>query len=77
MLISRTNVKPGPCHRCRIIRSFVLLTFMLVILALVGGKRFEAIQFLTPMWFATFIIAIGAIGFLVKLVSWKIFKKPI
>jgi len=48
---------------------------MLVILALVGGKHFEAINFLTPIWFATIIIAIGISGFLIKLISWKIFNK--
>ena len=77
MLITRTNVKPGPCHRCSIIRSFVLFTFMLLILALVGGDRLAVIDFLTPTWFATLIILIGICGFLVKLVSWKIFNKRI
>ena len=69
MLVTRTNVKSGPCHRCRIIRSFVLFTFMLIILALVGGERFAVINFLTPAWFATAIVVIGVTGFLVKLVS--------
>jgi hypothetical protein len=50
---------------------------MLVILALVGGKRLDVIHFLTPAWFATVIIAIGISGFLVKLISWKIFNKRI
>ena len=77
MLITRTNVKPGPCHRCSIIRSFVLFTFMLIILALVGGDRLAVIDFLTPTWFATFIISLGISGFLVKLISWKIFNKRI
>ena len=77
MLITRTNVKPGPCHRCSIIRSFVLFTFMLIILALVGGDKLAMINFLTPAWFATSIILIGISGFLVKLISWKIFNKRI
>ena len=77
MLITRTNVKPGPCHRFSIIRSFVLFTFMLIILALVGGDRLVVIDFLTPTWFAIFIILIGVSGFLVKLISWKIFNKRI
>ena len=77
MLITRTNVKSGPCHRCSIIRSFVLFTFMLIILALVGGDRLAVIGFLTPAWFATAIIVIGICGFLVKLISWKIFNKRI
>ena len=77
MLITRTNVKSGPCHRCSIIRSFVLFTFMLIILALVGGDKLTVIDFLTPAWFATVIILIGISGFLVKLISWKIFHQRI
>ena len=77
MLQTRTDAKSGPCHRCRIIRSFILFTLMIVILAIVAGKQFEAIRFLTPSWFATAIIAIGVSGFLIKLLSWKIFKKII
>jgi len=50
---------------------------MLIILALVGGDRLSVIDFLTPAWFATAIIAIGVCGFLVKLISWKIFNKHI
>ena len=77
MLITRTNVKPGPCHRCSIIRSFVLFTFMLIVAALLGGDKLAVIDFLTPTWFATLIMLIGIIGFLVKLLSWKIFNKRI
>ncbi len=77
MLITRTNVKPGPCHRCSIIRSYVLFTFMLIVLALLGGDKLAVIDFLTPTWFATLIMLIGISGFLVKLLSWKIFNKRI
>ena len=77
MLQTRTDAKSGPCHRCRIIRSFILFTFMLVILAIVGGKRLEVIDFLTPTWFATAIVALGLCGFLIKLISWKLFNKII
>ena len=54
-----------------------MFTFMLVILAIVGGKRLEVINFLTPAWFATAIIALGLVGFLTKLISWKFFDKII
>tara|TARA_B100000925_G_C21872859_1_gene415023 strand:+ start:570 stop:722 length:153 start_codon:yes stop_codon:yes gene_type:complete len=50
---------------------------MLLILALIGGNRLQVIQFLTPTWFASVIIAIGTIGFVVKLISWKFFNKVI
>jgi len=50
---------------------------MLIILALVGGDRLAVIDFLTPTWFATFIVLIGISGFLFKLISWKIFNKHI
>ena len=42
-----------------------------------GGDRLAVIDFLTPTWFATAIILIGISGFLVKLISWKIFNKRI
>ena len=77
MLQTRTDARSGPCHRCRIIRSFIMFTFMLVILAVVGGKRLEVIDFLTPTWFATAIVALGLCGFLIKLISWKLFNKII
>jgi hypothetical protein len=77
MLQTRTDAKSGPCQRCRIIRSFIMFTFMLVILAIVGGKRLEVINFLTPAWFAIAIIALGLCGLLIKLVSWKLFNKII
>ncbi|MEK9745023.1 MAG: hypothetical protein VW499_03075 [Candidatus Puniceispirillum sp.] len=77
MLQTRTDVKSGPCHRCRIIRSYILFTVMLVILALVAGDRFSQIHFLTPAWFATAIVGIGLVGFIVKLISWKLFNKII
>jgi len=50
---------------------------MLIILALVGGDKLAVIDFLTPAWFATVIIFIGISGFLVKLISWKMFNKRI
>jgi hypothetical protein len=50
---------------------------MLVILAIVGGKRLEVIDFLTPTWFATAIVGLGLSGFLIKLISWKLFNKII
>ena len=77
MLQTRTDVKKGPCHRCRIIRSFILFTMMLVILAVVAGDQFSQIHFLTPTWFATAIVVIGLVGFIVKLISWKLFNKII
>ena len=54
-----------------------MFTFMLVVLAIVGGKRLEVIDFLTPAWFATAIIVLGLFGFLIKLVSWKFFNRII
>ena len=77
MLQTRTDIKAGPCHRCRIIRSYILFTMMLVILALVAGDRLSQIDFLTPTWFATAIVVIGLVGFIVKLISWKLFNKII
>ncbi len=77
MIYTKTKATSGPCHRCRIIRSFVMFTVMLVILAVVAGDKFQNFDFLTPGWFAAVIIVVGALVFFIKLISWKIFGKII
>ena len=63
MLQTRTDAKSGPCQRCRIIRSFIMFTFMLVILAIVGGKRLEVINFLTPPGLQQPLLRLGYAAF--------------
>ena len=77
MIYTKTNPSAGPYHRCRIIRSYIMFTLMLVILAVVAGDKFSHINFLTPSWFAAAIVGFGCVSFLVKLISWKFFNKII
>ena len=76
MLQTRTDVKPVPCERCRIIRSFIMFVVMLVLLALVAGDKLAYLNFLTAEFFATVIMFVGCVGFIVKLVYWNFVSKP-
>ena len=75
MLQTRTDVKAVPCERCRIIRSFIMFVIMLVLLALVAGDKLAYLQFLDAELFATLIMIVGIIGFIGKLVHWKLFSQ--
>ena len=71
MLQTRTDVKALPCERCRIIRSFIMFVFMLVLLAVVAGDKLAYLNFLDADFFATLIMVVGGVGFIVKLFYWK------
>ena len=71
MLQTRTDVKAVPCERCRIIRSFIMFVFMLVLLALVAGDKLTYLNFLDAEFFAALIMIVGGVGFIFKLVYWK------
>ena len=75
MLQTRTDVKAVPCERCRIIRSFIMFVILLVLLGLVAGDKLAYLNFLDAEFFATLIIIVGGIGFIVKLVYWKFFSQ--
>ena len=75
MLQTRTDVKAVPCERCRIIRSFIMFVIMLVLLALVAGDKLAYLQFLDAELFAALIMIVGIIGFIGKLVHWKLFSQ--
>ena len=71
MLQTRTDVKAAPCERCRIIRSFIMFVFMLVLLAVVAGDKLAYLNFLDAEFFATMFMVVGVVGFIVKLIYWK------
>ena len=75
MLQTRTDVKALPCERCRIIRSFIMFVFMLVLLAVVAGDKLTYLNFLDAELFAALIMVVGGVGFVVKLVHWKFFNQ--
>ena len=75
MLQTRTDVKAMPCERCRVIRSFLMFVVMLVLLALVAGDKLSYLNFLNAEFFATTIVVVGSVGFIIKLVYWKFFSE--
>ena len=75
MLQTRTDVKAAPCERCRIIRAFIMFVIMLVLLALVAGDKLAYLNFLDAKFFAALIMAVGGVGFILKLLYWKLFSQ--
>ena len=69
--IKQKNATEGPCFTCRLIRSFIMATVMLVILGLVASDRLHLINFISTELIAAIIMGIGLILFLVKLWQWK------
>ncbi len=69
--IKQKNTPEGPCFTCRLIRSFILATVMLIILGLVASDRLYLMSFISTELIATMIMVVGLILFLFKLWQWK------
>ncbi len=69
--IKQRNTPEGPCFTCRLIRSFIMATVMLIILGLVASDRLYLIDFISAELIASIIIFLGLILFLFKLWKWK------
>ena len=69
--IKHRNTPEGPCFTCRLIRSFIMATVMLIILGLVASDRLHLIKFISTELIAAIIMGLGLILFLVKLWQWK------
>ncbi len=69
--IRQKNTPEGPCFACRLIRSFIMATAMLVVLGLVASDRLYLITFITTELIAVIIMVLGLILFLFKLWRWK------
>ena len=69
--IKPRNTPEGPCFVCRLIRSFVMATVMLIILGLVASDRLHLLTFISTDLIAGLILVFGLILFLFKLWEWK------
>ena len=69
--IKQKNAPEGPCFACRLIRSFIMATVMLVVLGLVASDRLHLLTFISTDLIATVILVSGLILFLFKLWQWK------
>ena len=61
----------GTCQRCMVIRYFVLVILGIAIFTLIVDDGMHYLGRFTPMHAAMAIMVIGVIGFLIKLVMWK------
>ena len=69
--IKQRNTPEGPCFTCRLIRSFILATVMLIILGLVASDRLYLLNFISTDLIAAIIMVLGVLLFLFKLWQWK------
>ena len=69
--IKQKNTPEGPCFTCRLIRSFIMATVMLIVLGLVASDRLYLVNFISAELIAAIIIFLGLILFLFKLWQWK------
>ena len=69
--IKQKNVSEGPCFACRLIRSFIMATVMLIILGLVASDKLHLLTFISTDLIAIIILVSGLILFLFKLWQWK------
>ena len=69
--IKQKDAPEGPCFTCRLIRSFILATVMLIILGLVASDRFYLVSFISTELIAAIIMVLGVLLFLFKLWQWK------
>ena len=69
--IKQRNTPEGPCFACRLIRSFLMATIMLIVLGLVASDRMHLLAFISTDLIAAIIIVSGIILFLFKFWQWK------
>ena len=70
--LSRHTPKRGTtCQRCLIIRYFILVTFAIAIFTVIIDDNMSYLGAATPMHAALAIIGVGLVGFVVKLVVWR------
>ena len=69
--IKQKNAPEGPCFTCRLIRSFIMATVMLIILGLVASDKLYLLTFISTDLIAMIIIVSGLILFLFKFWQWK------
>ncbi len=77
-MITLSRTRPSRytgCQRCRVIRLFMLTVFMLVILGLLASDKMEYLQFISAERAALAIWVVGGVGFVIKLVFWRLEKR--
>ncbi len=68
--IKQKNVSKGPCFACKVIRSFILASIMLLVLGLLATDKMHHLNFITTELIAVIILCAGSLLFLFKLWVW-------
>ena len=63
------------CVKCKVIRSFILCVFMLLVLGFLLGEDAAYFRFLTPDTAAVIIMGGGVLLFIWKLLEYYVFRK--
>lgn len=71
---SHENKEPHKCQHCMIIRIFLLSVLFIVLLGLIKSDKLHHLQVVTPTNAAIFIIILGTVMFLVKLIKYLLEK---
>ena len=67
---SKELKKTYKCKNCYIIRYFLLAVIFIILFALVQSNNLHYLNFVTPSNAAIFIIILGVLTFLVKLIKY-------
>ena len=77
-MITLSRTRPSRytgCQRCRIIRLFMLTVFMMVLLGLLAADKIQYLQLITAERAALAIWVVGGVGFVVKLILWRLERR--
>ena len=69
--IKQKNAPEGPCFTCRLIRSFIMATIMLIVLGLLATDKLHLLEFISTDMIAMIILLAGVLLFLFKLWQWR------
>ena len=72
LTLSKTRPQRGSvCHRCQVIRLFLVVAVGLAIFAIVTDDALQNLDSVTPIWPAIGICLLGFLGFVIKVIAWK------
>ena len=75
MMISNYRQRPqrgSVCRQCQVVRIFIIGAVCATVFAIVADDQRHYLQMVTPMRAALAICAAGIVGFIFKLIAWKL-----
>ena len=70
-LSKQTPKRGSTCQTCMVVRMFVIAAILVAAFIIVADDRMHILASVTPMHAALAVIAIGLMGFVVKLLAWR------